>query len=115
MDRQRWGPIMVEKSKITVLDIMDAIYAYFQQPLTRADFRLLKRANPENMSTITYTAHQRAWEGGGLYGVNVKEGFLRADVLGGHRRWMGMRGAVFADGTWKVFMGLMPGPVPRVC
>ena len=39
--------------------------------------------------------------------------YRRVDVVGGHRKFMGMRVQVYADDTWKILLGLMEGPSPR--
>lgn len=107
-----WGPIMIEKPKITIRDVLDGIYDYFERPLTRSDLRRLRR-DPNNTASLTYSAHQRAGDSYELYPVGLASGFRRSDAMGGHRRFQGLRPVVFQDSTWKLFLGLLPGPVPR--
>lgn len=109
---ESWGPIIVEKPNITIRDVLDAIWNYFQQPLTQYEVDRIT-ADPSNIYNLTYSAQQRAHDSFELYPVGLIAGFRRADVLGGHRRFQGLRPVVYQNLTWKVFMGLLPGPVPR--
>lgn len=111
---ESWGPIMIEKPKITICDILDTIYEYFQQPLTRGEYRRIKAATPENLASLVYAAHHRANDAYELYSCGLAAGFKRIDAMGGHRRFQGLRPVVFQDNTWKLFLGILPGPVPRV-
>jgi len=108
---ESWGPIMVENPKITIRDILDAIYDYFQKPLTRRDFRRICES-PCNAARLTFAAHKRARDSYELRSVGLASGFKRVDALGDHRRFQGLRPVVFQDNTWKLFLGLLPGPVP---
>lgn len=110
---EHWDPIVIEKAKITIRDILDAIYEYFQQPLTRDEYRLFE-ASPENMCALVDAAHKRANDAYELYRSGLAGGFKRIDTMGGHRRFAGLRPVVFQDNTWKLFLGILPGPVPRV-
>lgn len=108
---ESWGPIMVENDSITIRDILDAIYEYFQKPLTRRDFRRISR-HPQNVARLTFAAHERAKDSYELFPVSLASGFKRVDAMGGHRRFQGLRPIVYQDNTWKLFLGLLPGPVP---
>jgi hypothetical protein len=101
---ESWGPIMIEKSTITIRDI---------QPLTRREYRRI-RETPHNLAGLVYAAHQRAKDAYELYPLQLAAGFKRVDAMGGHRRFQGLRPVVFQDNTWKLFLGLLPGPVPHV-
>ncbi|KAJ2913441.1 hypothetical protein MD484_g6979, partial [Candolleomyces efflorescens] len=108
----KWGPIIIEKPDIKVRDVLDAIHDYFQEPLWEDDMRELERL-PGNMSNLKNAALWRAKDSyDALPAVTAQKGFRRSDVLGGERRFQGLRVVVFDDGTWKVFLGLMPGRVP---
>jgi len=109
---KEWGPIVVEKEKITVGDVLDAIWEYLQQPLTEDEYgRIL--AAPDGLRNLAYTAHQRAKDSFGLRLVTQRNEFKRVDVLGGHRKFQGLRPVAENDMTWKAFLGLLPGPVPQ--
>ena len=107
-----WGPIVVEKAKITVRDVIDAIWEYLQEPLTEDEYHRIS-AVPDGLRNLTYTAHQRAKDSYELRLFTQRNGFKRVDVLGGHRRFQGLRPVAYDDGTWRAFLGLLPGPVPR--
>jgi hypothetical protein len=107
-----WGPIMVRNPDITLCDVLDAIYKYLREPMKPEEMELLKSV-PGNEANIQYAAHQRATDSYDLYSVTMKSGFRRVDVLGGHRMFMGLRPVVFQDNTWKLYLSLRPGPVPR--
>jgi len=110
---ESWGPIMVEKPNITICDILDAIYEYFQQPLTRGEYRRIKES-PHNLACLIYAAHHRANDAHELYSRELAVGFRRIDAMGGHRRFQGLRPVVYQDSTWKLFLGILPGPVPHI-
>ncbi|TFK42491.1 hypothetical protein BDQ12DRAFT_732139 [Crucibulum laeve] len=107
-----WGPIVIEKDKITIRDVLDAIHEYFQQPLTTRDLVHIKASCSEE--ALQHTARRRIRESYELRAVNTSAGVKRIDALGTHRRFQGLRPVVFQDNTWKLFLGLLPGPVPRV-
>ncbi|TFK61966.1 hypothetical protein BDN72DRAFT_413416 [Pluteus cervinus] len=112
-----WGPLVIEKAEsdppITIKEFLDAIYLYLREPLRKREYRILKEV-PGNRDGLTYAAHKRAQEEFGLAEFTLDEGFRRVDVVGGHRRWQGARVQVEADRSWKVFIGLLPGPVPKL-
>ena len=109
---EEWGPIVIEKGKITVRDVLDAIWEYFQQPLTEDEYHRIS-ATPDGLRNLMYTARQRARDSFELCLVTRKNGFKRVDVLGGHRKFQGLRPVAYNNMTWKAFLGLLPGPVPR--
>ncbi|KAF9013914.1 hypothetical protein BDQ17DRAFT_1341718 [Cyathus striatus] len=110
---ERWGPIVAEADRITVRDVLDAIHEYFEQPLTRRDIQTIK-AIPGNYTDLVYAAHRRVAEAYQLTTLGLRTGFRRLDAIGGHRRFQGLRPVVYQNRTWKLFLGLLPGPVPAV-
>ncbi|KAJ6631399.1 hypothetical protein B0H10DRAFT_2207067 [Mycena sp. CBHHK59/15] len=115
---QIWGPIIVDKtSSAKIIDVLDAVRAYFMTPLTREDFRIIRESrsplNPEPLRPLARMARKRAGDAYELFDISMDH-FKRIDVLGTYRRWGGVRPAMFQDGTWELFMNLLPGPVPRV-
>lgn len=111
---QVWGEIAVETDEpITIKVLLQAIWEYLQEPLRKREVRMLKEVSG-NWENLTYAAHKRAEESYGLRDVNLEEGFRRVDVLGAHRKYAGMRVQIEPDHTWKLFMGLLPGPVPKL-
>ncbi|KAJ7478577.1 hypothetical protein B0H11DRAFT_2194187 [Mycena galericulata] len=115
---QMWGPIVVEKEKgAKIIDILDAIRAYFMVPLTRRDFRVIRNSrspiNPSPYAPLKCAAIKRADDAYDLRDISTQE-FKRIDVLGAFRQWGGVRPVVFHDGTWRLFLNLLPYSVPRV-
>jgi hypothetical protein len=112
-----WGPIIVDKKGAKIIDILDAVRAYFMRPLTRADFRLIRSSrsplNPRPLDPLSRAAMERAGESYELFDLSMNH-FKRIDVLGEFRRWGGVRPVLFQDGRWKLFLTLLPGPVPGV-
>lgn len=115
---QMWGPIVVENAKdVKILDILDAVRKYFTVPLSQRDFRAIRRSrspiNPSPYTPLACAALQRANDSYELRDISMGE-FKRIDVLGPYRQWGGVRPVLFHDGTWKLFLNLLPYPVPRV-
>ncbi|KAJ7176415.1 hypothetical protein C8R43DRAFT_975576 [Mycena crocata] len=113
-----WGPIVVEKAKgVKIIDMLDAIREYFRVPLTDRDFRLIRRSrspvNPSPYGPLASAAFKRAEDSYELRDISTME-FKRIDAMGMYRQWGGVRPVVFQDGTWKLFLHLLPYPVPRV-
>ncbi|KAG6837928.1 hypothetical protein H0H93_008322 [Arthromyces matolae] len=106
---ESWGPIMINTSNFSVRDVLDAIWEFMRQPLTEGDMqRLIAAGERENLE---YSARRRVRDGHELIPVSMKEGFRRSDVLGGHRKFLGLRAVVNLDRSWTVFMGLTVLPV----
>jgi hypothetical protein len=102
-----WGPIMVEKATITIRDILDAIYEYFQKPLTRRQVQRITSV-PNNLTRLTMSAHKRVKDASDLDAFTMTSGFRRIDAMGGHRRFQGLRPMVFQNNTWRLLLGLLP-------
>lgn len=111
---KRWGPILIEKTdEIKVRDLLDAIHEYFQQPLVEQDVEALEASSPENMERVRIAAGFRIRQSYDMLpAVSACQGLRRSDVLGGLRRFQGMRVVIFGDRTWKVYLSLSMGPVP---
>ncbi|KAJ7057050.1 hypothetical protein C8F01DRAFT_341846 [Mycena amicta] len=108
-----WGPIIVSKpdGAVKILQLLDAIRAYFQAPLTRADISLVRESksaiNPFPLGALKKAAFRRADDAYELRDISKKE-FKRIDVLGAFRQWGGIRPVVFQDGTWRLLLTLLP-------
>lgn len=110
----RWGPIIVRAESVTIGDILRAIYAYLRVPLTPQDLEKISRV-PGNRRALRFARAQRAKDSyNELEAVVVSHGYRRVDVLGGHRKFQGLRVVILPDRTWRLYLGLCPGPVPRV-
>ncbi|KAJ4490192.1 hypothetical protein J3R30DRAFT_46101 [Lentinula aciculospora] len=137
---QRWGPIIIEKSDITIRDVLDAIQAYLSVPLTEEDYttavgvqthmdgvnygngmrlrnaRRLRASNGCELRSVALRG--RALEDGWsdrLMGADPGESsiYRRSDVLGTYRRFLGLRPVASPDSSWKLLLGLGLGPVPK--
>ncbi|KAL1696247.1 hypothetical protein GGG16DRAFT_43846 [Schizophyllum commune] len=114
-EENRWGPLVLSKpdGKITVREILDAIHTYFQQPLTKEQVAMIEEKE-EVWGGKTRLRSARALRLEQSYIIEHNPTvYRRVDVVGGHRKFMGMRVQVYADDTWKILLGLMEGPSPR--
>ncbi|CAA7271620.1 unnamed protein product [Cyclocybe aegerita] len=110
----RWGHITIESDKVTVRDVLQAISDYLHMPLTKEDIHDVS-AVPGNREHLRFARAQRAKDSYEVESVVLSSGYKRIDVLGGHRRFKGIHILIFPDETWRMYVGLLPGPVPRVC
>ncbi|KAF8076191.1 hypothetical protein FPV67DRAFT_401982 [Lyophyllum atratum] len=106
---ESWGPIIIERADISARDVLDAIFEYMRKPLTNEDVLRVRMGG--GMTNLERSARLRIRDGHELRAVARRNGYMRVDVLGGHRKFLGLRAEVYPDRTWKVFMGLRPGPV----
>ncbi|KAG6833757.1 hypothetical protein H0H87_001189 [Tephrocybe sp. NHM501043] len=104
-----WGPIIVHTANCTVRDLLDAIWEYMHYPLTKRDMERVDMAGQRE--NLERSARQRVKDGYDLRPVALKTGFMRVDVLGTQRKFLGLRAVVNADKTWMVYMGLTSLPV----
>lgn len=109
----RWGPIIVRSESVTIGDILQAIYTFLRVPLTPEDLRDISSV-PGNRKSLRFARAQRAKDSHELESVVIAHGYKRVDVLGGHRKFHGMRVVVLPDRTWRLYVGFCPGPVPRM-
>ncbi|KAG6890919.1 hypothetical protein C0995_000876 [Termitomyces sp. Mi166 len=106
---ESWGPIEINTPDCTVRDVLDAIWEYMRKLLTDGDMaRVIAAGERENLEL---SARHRVRVGHELVPVAMNDGFRRVDVLGGHRRFLGLRAVVNLDRTWTIYMGLTSLPV----
>ncbi|KAH6918479.1 hypothetical protein BKA70DRAFT_1247344 [Coprinopsis sp. MPI-PUGE-AT-0042] len=113
MDPKRWGPVILQQgTDVTVQDLLEAIHAYFQQPLTEGEEEEIKAqaGGREKLKDAWRQRVQDSYEA--LPAISAQYGYVRSDVLGRFRRWQGLRAVVFANGSWKLYLRLLPGPAP---
>ncbi|TFK30022.1 hypothetical protein FA15DRAFT_663343 [Coprinopsis marcescibilis] len=110
---ERWGPLIVSRSGgITVRDVLEELHLYFQEPLTAAEVDDIERDDATNAGNLQNALNIRVKDSyEALHVIAAHEGFKRSDALGCLRRFQGLRAVVFQDGTWKLYLGLLPGPV----
>ncbi|KAJ7251168.1 hypothetical protein B0H12DRAFT_1185507 [Mycena haematopus] len=113
-----WGPIVVEAGSVKIRDILDQVHKYFDVDLTRQDRRLIRSSrsavNPAPYTPLDMAAWKRAEDAYVLPAYSERGQYKRIDVLGAFRCWGGVRPIVLQDGTWRLFLNLLPHPVPRV-
>lgn len=102
-----WGPIVVNHSKpVTLRDLFEAIYQYFQVPLTYPEVQYICDLNPSNYHRLADAYYQRCRESMALPGWEARQGFRRADVLGDRKHWWGVW-ISSRHGVWWLNLGLM--------
>lgn len=115
MDNDRWGPLTLTKTSgsFTVREVLDYIHTYFQAPLSPDEVAAIDATEDTlgGKTRLRFARQQRLEQS---YIIeHDPEVFRRVDVVGGHRKFMGMRVQIYADDTWKILLGLMEGPSPR--
>lgn len=100
-----WGPIIIQKNNITIRDIFEAIYSYFQVRLTEDEVAEACR-NEDDEARLAGAAYTRIQNGDQIYDVEIQNGFRRVDVVGDYRLFAGIVPLVYSDGTWKAFLQL---------
>ncbi|KAF8911014.1 hypothetical protein CPB84DRAFT_1763129 [Gymnopilus junonius] len=108
-----WGPISIQSDEITVKDTLEGIYFYLRTHLTKSDLQHVS-SEPGNRKALRYARAKRAKESSEVEAVVLKQEYRRVDVLGGHRQFQGLRIVISPDNTWRLHLGLLPGPVPRL-
>ncbi|KAG9308210.1 hypothetical protein JVU11DRAFT_12223 [Chiua virens] len=102
-----WGPIVVDQSTpVTLRNLFDAIYQYFQVPLTYPEVQYIFKLNPSNYWRMTDAYRIRCRESAALPGWEAKQGYRRADVLGDRRHWWGVW-ISSRHGRWWLNLGLV--------
>ncbi|KAJ7027401.1 hypothetical protein C8F04DRAFT_1122385 [Mycena alexandri] len=87
----QWGPIFARSQGIhpvTVENVLDAVYQYFNQPLSHAD-RAALSTPAWNMVSDAY--YQRLPRSPNLKAYDVSRGALRLDVLNGATKFSGLQ------------------------
>jgi len=101
-----WGPIKVEKENMSIRDLLDAIWEYMCIYLTEDDVRRVESGGQS--ANLENAARKRVKDGFELEVAAMDQGFKRVDVLGSHRRFLGVRLEVYNDRTFALFLGLAP-------
>ncbi|KAI6094508.1 hypothetical protein F5141DRAFT_1169871 [Pisolithus sp. B1] len=108
---QLWGPIVIERPgrRVTVRDLLEGIYAFFQMHLTRAEVEHISSLGQGNyrllMDAYTHRTTQRQL--GVLRDWEWREGMRRVDCLGDRRWWWGVWVTYNSDETWHLNLGLV--------
>ncbi|KAI6011109.1 hypothetical protein EDC04DRAFT_2905651 [Pisolithus marmoratus] len=108
---QLWGPIIVERpgGRVTIRDLLEGIYAFFQAPLTHAEVERISSLGQDNYRLLVDAYRRRTTQRqlGVLRDREWREGLRRVDCLGDERWWWGARVTDNSDGTWQLHLGLM--------
>ncbi|CCM05841.1 uncharacterized protein FIBRA_08077 [Fibroporia radiculosa] len=104
-----WGPIIIEKGQtITVGDILEGIYDYFQTLLTEEEVQYISSLDPNNYEAMSAACYQRSMRSYSLPGYELSQGLKRADCFGGGTTFWGLWIAYNCDNTWQMNLGLVP-------
>ncbi|KAK0205846.1 hypothetical protein DFS33DRAFT_1416667 [Desarmillaria ectypa] len=109
MSHDRWGPIIVDDPNLpTVHRILEKIHDYLLQPLNQRDIAMVL-STPINRRRLDESRRSRLRD---TAGMQPYEGYVRSDLLGGHRRFFGCKMWI-QNGIWRASVDFIPGPVPR--
>ncbi|KAF9218685.1 hypothetical protein BS17DRAFT_519681 [Gyrodon lividus] len=102
-----WGAIVIDQTrKVTIQDLLDAIYQYFQTPLTHPEVEYIKRLDRSNYHVLEDAYRHRCLQSNALPGWEARQGLRRVDCLGDRKYWWGVwvsqRG-----GSWWLNLGLI--------
>ncbi|KAJ7750088.1 hypothetical protein DFH07DRAFT_1034589 [Mycena maculata] len=95
---KQWGYATAYKrggEAITLLDVLEAIYVYFQEPLA------VDVLPPQYQSMLTATYTERIANSGAAY-----SGLARVDVLNGYRILSGLRPLIYGDAAGTMYIAL---------
>ncbi len=110
MSPDRWGPIIIDDPHPpTVHRILEKIHDYLRQPLNQWDIATVL-STPINRTRIDEARRSRLRDTADMQSYG---GYVRSDVLGGHRRFFGCRMSI-QDGIWRASVDFIPGPVLRL-
>ncbi|KAJ7654331.1 hypothetical protein B0H17DRAFT_386349 [Mycena rosella] len=88
---QQWGPIFARGQgahALTVEDVLDAVYRYFNTPLTPEDRELV---SPHAWGLICDAYYARLPRSPNMRAYDARRGALRLDVLTGTRKFSGLQ------------------------
>ncbi|EJF56778.1 hypothetical protein DICSQDRAFT_40140, partial [Dichomitus squalens LYAD-421 SS1] len=103
-----WGPIVVDKGEggtVTVGDILDAVFDFFQVPLTYAEGYELPREHSAEFSRMSLAFHKRCRDYPAIPEKTYEGGMLRVDALTDRYKWWGMWVQWNPDGSWYLNLG----------
>ncbi|KAI6094503.1 hypothetical protein F5141DRAFT_1015440 [Pisolithus sp. B1] len=108
---QLWGPIVIERPerRVTVHDLLEGIYAFFQTHLTHAEVEHISFLGEDNYRLIVDAYRNRTTQRqlGALRNWEWREGMRRVDCLGDRRWWWGVWVTYNSDETWQLNLGLV--------
>lgn len=101
---QIWGPIVIRSEgnkPLSVGDVINGIYAFFQKPVLQRDMDKIKEFDPKNYDTMLEAMEKRCYSEPGLPGRAWKEGMKRVDALGAYISFGGLTVIENEDDTWE--------------
>ncbi|KAI6100015.1 hypothetical protein EV401DRAFT_925360 [Pisolithus croceorrhizus] len=108
---QLWGPIVIERPgrRVTIRDLLEGIYAFFQAHLTRAEVERISSLGEDNYRLLVDAYRKRTTQRqlGVLRDWEWREGMRRVDYLGDGRWWWGVWVTYNSDQTWQLNLGLV--------
>ena len=106
-----WGPIVVDKGEKGVVsfgDVADAIYDFFQTPLTHVEAHELKTHFPALWADMCRAFRKRCEDVPAIPEVTWRQGMRRVDCLGDRILFWGMWVTHNPDRTFYLNLGLIP-------
>ncbi|KAI6003448.1 hypothetical protein F5J12DRAFT_154272 [Pisolithus orientalis] len=108
---QLWGPIVIERpgGRVTIRDLLERIYAFFQTHLTAAEVEYISSLEPNNYGLLVDAYQRRTTQRrlGVLRDWEWREGMRRVDCLQDRRWWWGVWVTYNSDETWHLNLGFM--------
>ncbi|KAI6120066.1 hypothetical protein EDD17DRAFT_1012609 [Pisolithus thermaeus] len=108
---QLWGPIVIERPgrRVTVRDLLEGIYAFFQTHLTHAEVERISSLGEDNYRLLVDAYRKRTTQRqlGVLRDWEWREGMRRVDCLGDGRWWWGVWVTYNSNETWQLNLGLV--------
>lgn len=105
-----WGPIVIERpgGRVTIGDLLEGIYIFFQMHLSRAEVAYISSLGPEyyRLPLAAYQRRVAQRPSGVPRDRDGRDGIRRVDCLGDGRRWWGAWVTHNPNGTWQLNLGL---------
>ncbi|KAI6140984.1 hypothetical protein BKA82DRAFT_2655103 [Pisolithus tinctorius] len=107
---QLWGPIVIERpgGRVTIRDLLERIYAFFQTHLTAAEVEHISSLEPNNYGLLVDAYQRRRTQRrlGVLRDWEWREVMRRVDCLGDRRWWWEVWVTHNLNGIWQLNLGL---------
>ncbi|KIN97826.1 hypothetical protein M404DRAFT_67092, partial [Pisolithus tinctorius Marx 270] len=107
---QLWGPIVIERpgGRVTIRDLLEGIYIFFQMHLSRAEVEHISSLEPNNYGLLVDAYQRRTTQRhlGVLRDWEWREVMRRVDCLGDRRWWWEVWVTHNSNGTWQLNLGL---------
>ncbi|CAL1698886.1 unnamed protein product [Somion occarium] len=101
-----WPEIEVQGSPVTVENVLDAVYDYFDRFLTQGEVNRIRDEDPDNFHWLRDAMIRRCQNSGQLYQHVWRQGFKRVDCLGDNRMFNGLGVEYHPGCTWTLDLKL---------